>query len=155
LEKQPMLSELNRRDLLFAGGAAFLGASAMGRALAASQAETKKVLFFIKSAGYPHSVVTRRGDQLSLAEGVLRQIGDENGFQIISTKDGRVFEPDVIQQFDAFVFETTGDLTSQGTTEKSPPISPEGEKALYEAIRAGKGFLGMHCATDTFGHHAP
>ena len=62
-----------------------------------------------------------------------------------------MFEPDQIGQWDAFVFETTGDLTTPGT-DKATPISPEGEKAFYEAIRGGKGFLGMHCATDTFGH---
>ena len=32
-------------------------------------------------------------------------------------------------------------------------MSPDGEKAFYDAIRGGKGFLGMHCAADTFGHH--
>ncbi len=63
-----------------------------------------------------------------------------------------MFNPDAIGQWDAFVFETTGDLTTPGT-DKATPISPEGEKAFYEAIRGGKGFLGMHCATDTFGHH--
>ena len=66
-----------------------------------------------------------------------------------------MFEPDKIGEWDAFVFETTGDLTTEGTAEKSPPMSPDGEKAFYDAIRGGKGFLGMHCATDTFGHHGP
>ena len=50
------------------------------------------------------------------------------------------------------MFETTGDLTTPGT-DKTPPISADGEKAFYDAIRGGKGFMGMHCATDTFGHH--
>ena len=57
-------------------------------------------------------------------------------------------------QWDAFVFETTGDLTTPGT-DRQPPISADGEKAFYDAIRGGKGFIGMHCATDTFGHHRP
>ena len=65
-----------------------------------------------------------------------------------------MFEPDQIGQWDAFVFETTGDLTTPGG-DKNPPISPDGEKAFYDAIRGGKGFMGMHCATDTFGHHGP
>ena len=55
-----MSSGLSRRELLMAGGAAWLGAGAMGRVLARPQGATKKVLFFIKSAGFPHSVVTRR-----------------------------------------------------------------------------------------------
>ena len=51
-------------------------------------------------------------------------------------------------------FETTGDLSAPGT-DKSPPISADGEKALYDAIRNGKGFLAMHCGADTFGHFPP
>jgi type 1 glutamine amidotransferase len=148
-----MSNGLNRRELLIAGGAAWLGAGAMGRVLARPQGSTKKVLFFIKSAGFPHSVVTRRNGKPSLAERVLTNAGKEHGFEVVATKDGRMFDPDKIGEWDAFVFETTGDLTTEGGAEKSPPISPDGEKAFYDAIRGGKGFLGMHCATDTFGHH--
>ncbi len=77
-----------------------------------------------------------------------------NGFEVVASKDGRLFEPDQIGQWDVFVFETTGDLTAPGS-DKNPPISADGEKAFYDAIRGGKGFMGMHCATDTFGHFAP
>jgi type 1 glutamine amidotransferase len=148
-----MPNGLNRRELLIAGGAAWLGAGAMGRVLARPQGPTKKVLFFIKSAGFPHSVVTRRDGKPSHAETILTRIGKEQGFEVVATKDGRVFEPDKIGEWDAFVFMTTGDLTTEGGREKSPPMSPDGEKALHDAIRGGKGFIGMHCATDTFGQH--
>jgi uncharacterized protein len=148
-----MSNGLSRRELLMAGGAAWLGAGAMGRVLARPQGPTKKVLFFIKSAGFPHSVVTQRGGKPSHAETILTRIGKEHGFEVVATKDGRVFEPDKIGEWDAFVFMTTGDLTTEGGREKSPPMSPDGEKAFYDAIRGGKGFIGMHCATDTFGQH--
>jgi type 1 glutamine amidotransferase len=148
-----MTSDLNRRQLLLAGASAWVGMGAANRLLAQPKGESKKVLFFIKSAGFPHSVVTRKGTKPSLAETVLRDIGAEHGFQVVASKDGGVFEPDQIGQWDAFVFETTGDLTTEGGEEKSPPISADGEKAFYDAIRGGKGFIGMHCATDTFGHH--
>src|SRR5262249_10952594 len=69
-----------------------------------------------------------------------------------ATKDGREFEPDKIGQWDAFAFETTGDLTTPGT-DKTPPMSKDGKAAFLDAIRQGKGFIGMHCATDTF--HSP
>ena len=151
-----MSNGMSRRDLLIAGGAAWLGAGAMGRVLARPDGATKKVLFFIKSAGFAHSVVTRgRTGQPSHAEKILTQAGKEHGFEVVASKDGRMFEPDKIGEWDAFVFETTGDLTTEGGGEKSPPISPDGEKAFYDAIRGGKGFLGMHCAADTFGHFAP
>jgi type 1 glutamine amidotransferase len=142
---------LNRRRLLLAGGAAWLGAGAMGRVLAQPKGDTKKVLFFTKSSGFQHSVIRRNGDQLGHAERILADIGKEHGFDVVASKDGRLFEPDQIKQWDAFVFETTGDLTTPGT-DKTPPISPEGEQAFYDAIKGGKGFVGMHCATDTFGH---
>ena len=90
-----------------------------------------------------------------MAEKILTEAGKEHGFEVVATKDGRMFEPDKIGEWDAFVFETTGNLLTEGTMEKSPAMSPDGEKAFYDAIRGGKGFLGMHCAADTFGHFAP
>jgi len=143
--------DLNRRQWLLAGGAAWLGTPAMGRVVAAPKSETKKVLFFTKSSGFQHPVIARRGDKLGHAERILTEIGKEHGFEVVASKDGRLFEPDQIGQWDVFVFETTGDLTTPGS-DRNPPISPEGEKAFYDAIRGGKGFLGMHCAADTFGH---
>jgi type 1 glutamine amidotransferase len=148
-----MSLDLNRRQLLLAGGAAWLGAGAMARAMAPqAKGATKKVLFFTKSSGYEHSVIAQHGDKPSHAAKVLADIAKEAGFEVVASKDGRMFEPDQIGQWDIFVFETTGDL-SKPVGDKQPPISADGEKALYDAIRAGKGFMGMHCATDTFGKH--
>ena len=147
-----MSSDLNRRQWLLAAGAAWLGAGSINRLLAQPKGASKKVLFFTKSSGFQHSVIARKGDKPGLAERILTEIGKEHGFEVVASKDGRLFEPDQIGQWDAFVFETTGDLTTPGT-DKNPPISADGEKAFYDAIRGGKGFMGMHCATDTFGHH--
>jgi type 1 glutamine amidotransferase len=138
--------------LLLAGGAAWLGAGAMAGAMAPqAKGATKKVLFFTKSSGFQHSVITRKGGQPAHAEKILSDIGKEHGFEVTASKDGKLFEPDQIGEWDVFVFETTGDLSTPGT-DKTNPISPAGEKALYEALRGGKGFMGMHCAADTFGH---
>ena len=142
---------LNRREMLLASGAALLGAAAPGLAQARQKGATKRVLFFTKSSGFQHSVITRKGDQLSMAERILTDAGKEHGFEVVASKDGRLFDPDKIGQWDAFAFETTGDLTTEGT-DKTPPISPDGLKAFFDAIQGGKGFLGMHCASDTFGH---
>jgi type 1 glutamine amidotransferase len=54
-----------------------------------------------------------------------------------------------LKTFDAFFFYTTGDLTQPGE-DKNPPMSKDGKEALVEAIRAGKGFVGTHSASDTF-----
>ena len=158
-QDQPSMGDamsMNRRQLLLAAGAALLGPSSL-RALAAQKGgPTKKVLFFTKSSGFPHSVVTRKDGKPALAERVLTEIGKEHGFEVVASKDGRMFDPDKIGQWDAFAFETTGDLTKMGTQDKfdkEPPISPDGLKAFFDAIESGKGFVGMHCATDTFGVH--
>jgi type 1 glutamine amidotransferase len=149
-----MSRTLSRREILLASGAAWLGAGVLGRALGASQRSSKKVLFFTKSSGFPHSVVTRENGHLALAERTLTETGKEHGFEVVASKDGRLFEPDKIGDWDAFAFYTTGNLNVPGT-DKSPPISADGEKALYDAIRGGKGFVSMHSATDSFGHHPP
>lgn len=119
----------------------------------ASAADTKKVLFFTKSSGFQHSAITRHGDELSHAEKILTEIGKKNGFEVVCSKDGSMFEPGKVEQFDAFVFYTTGDLTKPGT-DKQTPISEKGLKAFFERIHSGKaGFVGVHSATDTFGKH--
>ena len=151
-----MPQPLNRREMLIAAGAAILGgAGPLGRALAAPlpQAGPKKILFFSKSTSFQHSVITRKDGKLSLAERILTEIGKPNGFEVICSKDGSEFEPDKIGQWDAFAFQTQGDIGSPGPFKDGKPISPEGKKALLDAIAAGKGFVGMHCADDTY--HSP
>jgi uncharacterized protein len=137
---------LNRRQMLLAAGAAALGVGS----LRASEKKTKRVLFFTKSSGFQHSVITRKGGQPSLAERILTDIGKDHGFEVVATKDGRMFDPDQIGQWDVFAFETTGDLTTAGPHNDGQPMSADGKKAFLDAIRDGKGFVGMHCASDTF-----
>jgi hypothetical protein len=144
--------DLNRRQMLLASGAALLGTGLGSRALGASKGSPKKVLFFTKSSGFEHSVIKRSGGKLGLAERILTEVGKAHGFEVVATKDGREFDPDKIGQWDAFAFETTGVLTEPGT-DKNPPMSKDGKKAFLDAIHGGKGFIGMHCATDTF--HSP
>lgn len=147
---------LTRRRMLMASGAAALGASAMARTLTASpqDGDRKKILFFTKSSGFEHSTIARKDGELSHAEQIMIEIGAENGFDITASKDGRLFEPDQIDEWDGFLFYTTGDLTRPGT-DNEPPMSPEGLEAFLESIKTGrKGFAGVHSATDTF-HSGP
>ena len=112
----------------------------------------KKVLFFSKSASFEHGVVQRRGGQLSFAERVLATLGPAHGFDFTFSKDGSLFTPEYLARFDVIFFDTTGDLTTVGV-DGNPAMPPAGKAALLEAIRGGKGFVGAHCATDTF--HSP
>ena len=139
----------NRRQMMLAAGAALFGPGLLGATTArAKLADPKKILFFTKSSGFIHPVIARIGNQPAFAEKILGRIGAEHGFDVVSSKDGSLFEPDQIGQWDAFVFMTTGDLTQPGT-DRHTPISAAGLEAFFAAIQAGKGFVGLHCATTT------
>ncbi len=109
----------------------------------------RRVLFFTKSSGYQHSSIKRNNGELSHAERVLSELGARHGFEVTATKEGSVFTADNLKSYDVIFFYTTGDLTQLGEY-KEPPMPVEGKKALLDAIRAGKGFVGTHSATDTF-----
>ncbi|MHC5539740.1 hypothetical protein ACYOEI_16095 [Singulisphaera rosea] len=141
---------LNRRQMLFATGAGLLGHGVLSQAIAAPKQAPKKVLFFTKSAGFEHSVIARKEGKLSLAERILTEAGKEHGFEVVASKDGRLFDPDKIGEWDAFAFQTTGDLTEAGT-DKTHPMSKDGKKGFLDAIRGRSKSLN---ADITVGHHS-
>jgi type 1 glutamine amidotransferase len=117
-------------------------------ALVASAAPPK-VLFFSKSSNFEHSVVKRRGGQPSWAEQVLAREAAKRGIEFVFSKDGSLFTPAYLAQFDAFIFYTSGDLLAAGK-DGNPPMTAAGKAALLDAVAAGKGFVGIHAAADTF-----
>src|SRR5580658_1291409 len=123
-----------------------------GRA-APQDGSPKKILFFSKSSGFEHDMIKEKNGQPSEAQKILAELGAKNNIEFTFTKDGSVFTPENIAKYDAFFFYTTGDLTTPGT-DKNPPMSQEGKAAFLEAIHNGKGFIGSHCAADTF-HSGP
>jgi len=162
---------MNRREWLLTAGSAALGLSTLplGSAEAAfgrrrrrslvaqpvpcgpvAEPKKQKVLYFTRSAGFEHAMVVRQGDALSLSEKVLTELGAKNGFEVVCTKDGAVFDGD-LDQFDCFAFYTSGDLTGKCLKpQPGGPMSAEGKKRLLAAVEAGKGFVGLPSATDTF-----
>jgi uncharacterized protein len=143
------MTHTNRRLLLKAGAALATASPFFAQTLAsATNLKRPKVLFFTKSSGFQHSVVKREGDAPAYAERVLAEFAGAAGFDVESTKDGTVFDGD-LDRFDAFFFYTTEDLTQAGT-DKTPPMTAKGKQQLLDAIAAGKGMLGSHCASDTF-----
>ncbi len=172
-------TNFNRRDVLKASamGAFALALNQLTGCASHPDANStharKRVLFFTKSSGFQHSVITRPADnptKLAYAEQILSDLGAKSGFQITCSKDGNMFSPENINQFDAFVFYTTGDLTQpsdkyamkKGPDGKKnipdpdkllwtePPMPPGGKDAFLNAIYNGKGFIGIHSAADTF-----
>ena len=99
----------------------------------APQAQTKKVLYVTHSAGYKHDV-------LPLSEKILAEVGRAHGFEVATTGDASTITAKSLEPFSAVVFYTTGEL----------PMSDEQKSAFMAWIRSGRGFVGIHSATDTF-----
>jgi type 1 glutamine amidotransferase len=148
---------MNRREMLVRTGSAAvaLGLSPFPFVRAGeSDAPRKRVLMYTRSEGFQHDCVRRPDSKkLSLAENIVTEMGSKHGFDVVCEKDGRVFLSKEFPKFDGFVFETQGDLCAEKSKDDSPPVPPEGKKALLQAIADGKGFAGCHCASDTF--HSP
>ena len=142
---------MNRREMLALGGAALLSPFPRGWA-AEPGARKRRLLVFTKSAGFIHPVISWKKGKPSHVERVLGKLGAKHGFEITATKDGTVFTPDNLRQYDAFFFYTSGDLTKPGE-DKHPPMTQAGKQALLDAVKGGKGFIGSHAASDSF--HTP
>jgi uncharacterized protein len=143
---------MNRRDLL-RGTAAALAAGSLPFPLAwtAEDRAKKKVLMYTRSEGFEHSVVKRgKNGELSMAEKIVTDLGKKHGFDVVCEKDGRVFLSKEFPTFDGFVFQTQGNLLSEKCRDNSPPMTLDGKKAFLDAVAAGKGYVGCHCASDTF-----
>lgn len=144
-----------RLTLVFLGVVASASA-ALGASGSAANAP-KKVLYFTKSSGYEHSVVKQNAGNPSFSEQVLAELGKKHNIEFTHTKDGSLFTPEYLDQFDAFFFYATGDLTALRNTpeqgDDNPPMTQAGKEAFLKAIENGKGFIGAHSATDAF--HSP
>ncbi len=149
-DPQPSGPAMARRDMLKAAGAVVLGASAFPmRWVGAAEGKKQKVLYFTRSVTFEHDPVKVKDGKPSFSDRILTEMGQRNGFEVVCTKDGRVFDGD-LDQYDAIAFYTAGDLTNPVSLDKIPPMSPEGKAKLLAAIAAGKGFVGFHAATDSF-----
>ncbi len=100
---------------------------------AAPQPRLPRVLYLTQSAGYKHEV-------LPLSEEVLPRIGTAaHAFETTVVHDSSAITADTLRNYDAVVFYTTGEL----------PLSDAQKGALLAFVRNGKGFVGIHSATDT------
>ncbi len=120
-------------------------ATASAAEATAAPARKAKVLYFTRSVGFEHSVVKTGPDGLSFSDKILQKLGQQHGFELLSTKDGRVFDGD-LDQFDVFCFYHCNDPTWPESLDKAPPMTQEGMKKLLSAIEAGKGVVGLHSA---------
>jgi type 1 glutamine amidotransferase len=85
--------------------------------------------------------VVRRPEptQLALAERRLVEAA-RNHFEVLPTQDCAEITADKLAGYAAVVFYTTGEL----------PVDEGSLQALFDYVRNGGGFVGIHSATDTF-----
>lgn len=91
-----------------------------------------KVLVFCKTAGFHHK---------SIGPGIaaIELLGKQNGFNTDTTTNAAKFTYGNLKQYAAVIFlNTTGDV-----------LNDEQQAEFQKYIRAGKGFVGIHAATDT------
>src|SRR6266540_372697 len=106
--------------------------------IASAQAATpKKVLVVTVTKGFPHP-------SIPTAEKILGEVGKKSGAFTVdyARNDQEIAEkmtPDALKKYDGVIFaNTTGDL----------PLPDK--QAFIDWIKSGKGFAGMHSASDTF-----
>jgi len=141
-----MTSLPNRREFIRTTVATGAGLSLSHRLLAAPQ---KSVLVFTKSSGFEHNVVKQIDGKPSIMDNAITELGKKDGYSVVCSKDGRIFDSAEFDGFGAMVFFTTGDLLEPGT-DKQPPMTAAGKQKLLDSIHGGKGFVGIHAASDTF-----
>ncbi|MSU66312.1 MAG: ThuA domain-containing protein [Opitutus sp.] len=131
-----------------------LALGSVSRAAETAEVTPKKLLVFTKSSGYQHDAVKLEGPPgHGFAFPVLRKLGAKNKIEFTFSKDGTLFSPEYLAQFDGFVFYTTQDLTEAKTEavgDGLPPMTAAGKAALLQAVKDGKGFVGVHSASNTF-----
>jgi uncharacterized protein len=115
---------------------------------AGAAAAPKKILVVTQSKGFVHSVVKRpTNGELCIVEKALQEIGKNSGvFETVNSQNAiEALTRDNLKKFDGLFFYTTG------------MILPDGEprEALLEFVKSGKGFVGVHSATDTFAEFKP
>ena len=90
------------------------------------------VLVFSKTTGFRH-------DSIPSAIAAIKKLGTEHGFQVDATEDSAVFNDENLKKYDLVCFaSTTGDILDGGQ-----------QKALEHFVEGGKGWVGIHAASDT------
>lgn len=90
------------------------------------------VLVFSKTAGFRH-------DSIPAGVFAIHSLGAENSFDVEATEDGSIFTDENLKRYRVVVFlSTTGDV-----------LDPDQQAAFERFIERGRGFAGIHSATDT------
>ena len=117
--------------------------------------QKRKLLVFSVTRGFRHA-------SISTGKMAMRLLGEKTGaFEAVISDDLENFEPGKIDQFDAICFLNTtmevfsppkGAMKKMSEEEKKAAVDREArlKKSLMKYLKSGKGFVGIHAATDTF-----
>ncbi|MDZ4857427.1 MAG: ThuA domain-containing protein [Candidatus Hydrogenedentes bacterium] len=111
-----------------------------------------EAVFLSKSSGFEHSCIKWDDTKESHVDRVLKKLAPQFGTAVLCTKDASLINADNLKKYKLVIFFTTLDLDEEGS-DKNPPMKPSGQAELIEWINNGGGFMGFHCASDTF--HTP
>lgn len=104
----------------------------------AEPADTRKLLVFSRTDGFRHR-------SIPTGKLALQKMGEKTGaFEAVISDDLANFEPGKIEQFDAIVFLNTTRNVFKGAEDEKRL-----QDSLMKFVRSGKGFVGIHAATDT------
>lgn len=121
----------------------------------ATPLKSRKVLIFSKTNGFRHASIAT--GKIALAE-----MGKATGaFEAVISDDLENFEADRLKSFDAVCFLSTTmnvfspraeELKSMSDADKKSAAEREYrlQKNLMDFVKSGRGFIGIHAATDTF-----
>jgi type 1 glutamine amidotransferase len=108
-----------------------------------------RILFLSKSSGFEHSTIKQVDGQPSHTDKTLQELAGRMGATLTATKDASQINAANLQNFDVVIFYTTEDLMQPGA-DGNPAMGPDGVEELRAWVQAGGGFMGFHCASDTF-----
>lgn len=110
--------------------------------------QARKILLYSKTLGFRHG-------SIPVGAAALTMLGEKTGaFSAVHSEDPEMFDENRLSQFDAVFFvNTTGDCLAPRTgnlSKDEQATLEQRKKNLLKFIADGKGFGGLHSATDTF-----
>ncbi|MBI5092976.1 MAG: ThuA domain-containing protein [Candidatus Hydrogenedentes bacterium] len=107
-------------------------------------------LFLSKSEGFQHSCIEQKDGKPSHVDKILTGLFAEQGGKVLCTKDADLINAENLKKYKLVVFYTQGNICNMGDKDKGKIMGPNGVADLIAWVKNGGGYLGFHCASDTF-----
>lgn len=100
--------------------------------LSSVQLSAQHILIFSKTTGFRH-------DNIEFAVDALQELGRKHHLKMTHSEDAALFTDSILRTFDVVLF-----MSTTGTI-----LNEEQKQAFQRFIQSGKGFVGIHAASDT------